>query len=141
MSESLTLEQLEELEKETQPDHDMEQWRIFVGLLWEEHGPTLISMARRSLQLQERLGKAEKALQIIKDLTMISGHGSTISFGDIYSVAADFLRGSPEGLRPPVPATPPVEPDVLPLCTRCHGRGGWEGGFAGETWTECPECN
>lgn len=48
---------------------------------------------------------------------------------------------SPEGVRPPASGLDSSSADVPPVCTFCNGRGGWEGGLAGEVWHECTECN
>lgn len=117
MSESLTLDEAELNILETGIRLDMR------NLLLRDHLLGCISMARRSLQLEERLGKAVEALREAEAGLEFAGAESMKDVGTFVRApnkALLFVRNvlieleSPEGVRPPVPATPPVEPDALP---------------------------
>lgn len=102
----------------------------------ENHLPALISSAREALRLREKLDKAVTPLQIYSEC----GCTSAYKCGRCRVIDEEILDG-PKDLHPPASGITPVEPDAPPVCKTCHGRGGWEGGFSGETWNECPECN
>jgi ribA/ribD-fused uncharacterized protein len=116
MSESLTNEELDWLEKELKPDHDLEQWLIFVGKLWEENASALISMARRCLSAEERLEKAVEALVKISSGTMECGHCTRGETTPEELATETLLKlkglGTPKELRPRQECAPHVEPDV-----------------------------
>jgi hypothetical protein len=119
MSESLTNEELDWLEKELKPDHDLEQWLIFVGKLWEENASALISMARRALSAEERLEKAVEALRLLHDFQ----NGCPLpSYEKHWNEAMEKVEkileeceGTPKELRPHQECAPHVEPDVVPI--------------------------
>lgn len=113
MSESLTLEQLEN-----------ELHYYYVNKENIDVIEKVFSMARRSLQLEERLGKAVEASKkandslswlisrrfLVPEDNNVEFHKALVALKEVKEV----VEGSSEGLRPPVPATPPVEPDALP---------------------------
>lgn len=116
MSESLTLEQLESLDKMA----GNPAFEDCLGSVKVDRHELcdLISMARRSLQLEERL---RKALEEVEDAMMhlrtnIDIDGNKMDQSDAFSHLDKcwHILGGPKAVRPPVPATPPVEPDALP---------------------------
>jgi hypothetical protein len=139
MSESLTPERLTEIEgytKDYRPDDYLSDDDIL----------SLISMARRCLSAEERLEKAVEALRLLHDFQ----NGCPLpSYEKHWNEAMEKVEkileeceGTPKELRPHQECAPSVGTDVPPaVCNACGGRGGWEGGFHGETWNNCPICN
>lgn len=113
MNTDLTLQQLDDLRTD-----------LSYHLSDDPRVDSLISMARRSLQLEERLGRAVEASKkandslswlisrrfLVPEDNNVEFHKALVALKEVKEVVEESL----EGLRPPVPATPPVEPDALP---------------------------
>lgn len=119
MNTDLTKEELDEAERiyteQVVANNKGYDAYVLAGAYWD-YGQQLISMARRTLQAEERLGRAVEALKEMTSGNMRCGYcDSGFDTIEAYAQAAlDGIEDSPKDLPPPLPCDPPAHSDTQP---------------------------